>query len=574
MNHTKQSHGQSHPYPSEPLKEIWVKGDPKRIGREHAAAVGDAFNKGMPRFYYEFWQRMAAPKTNGSVKKLGMKAARTFLDHVIIPKLHRQVPEWAFERVAGACEVSGRRPDEMAMTLILPDLFPLFSVWVARFYPELFVQVEPPPLFGCSSFFSRGDKFLFGRNLDFPGVGYWDRYPVLQVTAPDDKLRYIAFTSAGVPFGGITGINEDQISVALHQHYSRSGSISGKLPFLIAEQVLMEARSLEEALAIISRYPVATSWAFLVADGKRRQAVIYECHARGGKANFLTTDHLSHANFYQTPECRRVENATSVRMNWDNYCRKNRLAHLLQAEGASLSPSRAVQILSDHYDPFWGEEKPFNRVVSQVYNIQSVVMDLEGMTAWVAEGDAPIHIRQYQQYDLGALFAGRSGKTGEKQPGYQFKSENIRRAKEEFILSFVSACDGDYSTALQRLEQSTRSEYTPEAGLITGVLKLKNGEFAAGRDEFEKGKAFIEKKCAAKGKSEFPPEYFETLIYLARSHDLLGEREKAEKIYDVVLKHPSALDSNHRRIAASRKKYHARHLDNILMPYSSYIPFQ
>lgn len=570
MNHTKQSH----PYPAEPLKEIWVKGDPKRIGREHAIAVGEAFNKGMPRFYYEFWQRMSEPKTTGRLKKLGMHAAQTFLRHVVIPKLQRQIPAWALERIEGACEVSGRKPDEMAMTLILPDLFPLFSVWVARFYPELFVQVEPPPLFGCSSFFSRGDKFLFGRNLDFPGVAYWDRFPVLQVTAPEDKLRYIAFTSAGVPFGGITGVNEDQISVALHQHYSRSGSISGKLPFLIAEQVLMEARSVEEALAIISRYPVATSWAFLVADGKTRKAVIYECHARGGKANFLTTDHLSHANFYQTPECRRVENATSVRMNWDNYCRKNRLGHLLEAEGSALTPERAVQVLSDHYDPFWGEEKPFNRVVSQVYNIQSVVMDLEAMTAWVAEGDAPIHIRQYQKYDLGALFAGRSGKQEGVLPGYQFQSEDVRRAKEKYILSFVSACDGDYSNALEGLGQSLSAHYTPEAGLIAGVLKLKKGQFAEGRAEFEKGKAFIERKCAERGKKEYPPEYFETLIYLARSLDLVGARGEAEKVYDLLLQHPSALDSNHRRIATARKKYQARHLDSIMMPYSSYIPFQ
>jgi len=564
----------NHPFPAVPLKEIWVRGTPREIGRQHAEAVEGTIQQGMPRFYYEFWQRMAHPANADLSKRIGMGLAWKFLETVIVRKMHRQVPDWALDRVKGLCEVSGRDLREMTTALILPDLFPLFEVWAAKWYPQLFVEVEFPPLFGCSSFFSRGERFLFGRNLDFPGVSYWDRFPVIQVTEPKNSLRYIAFSSAGVPFGGITGVNEAQISVALHQHYSSAGSLGGKLPFLIAEQVLMEARTLAEAQEIIGRHPVATSWAFLVGDGKAKEAMIFECHAKASKVNWLIGNHLAHSNFYQTPDCRRDEFATSTRMNWDNYCRKNRLDQLLAEAGSELSAERAVQILSDHYDPYWEEEKPFNRTVSQVYNIQSILFDLENMKVYMAEGDSPIHLGRYVPYDLGKLFSGHSGRGEASLLGYQFSSATKRSAKEKFILSFVKAFDGDFLSAERDLDASLADDYVPEAALIQGVLKLKRNQFAEAALVFDKARAFIEKKKNDKGKDEFPPEYFEILIYLARSYDLLRRFADAERIYDLILNSPSAKDSNLRRIAKNRIRYEPRHLDKILMPYSSYIPFQ
>lgn len=505
----------------------------------------------------------------GALRSSLMAMARVFLDQVIVRRMHRNVPDWAFDRIRGMCDVSGRSMSEMSVALILPDLMPLFEVWLAKFAPHLFVPVEFPPLFGCSSFFARGDRFLFGRNLDFPGVGYWDRYPVVQVTEPERRLRYIAFTTAGVPFGGITGVNEDRLAVALHQHYSRAGNLGGKLPFLIAEHILMHARTIEEALEFLGRQKVATSWAFLIADGKSRQAVIYEAHSKAQSANRLTGQNLAHANFYQTSQCRAHELATSARMNWDNYCRKERLEELLTEAGNGLAPERAVKILSDHFDPYWNEEKPFNRTVSQVYNIQSVLFDLEKMTAWMAEGDAPVHLRNYVELDLGALFAGKTGRTGKILEGYRFQSEQKREAKECFIRSFIHAFDGKYDLAETWLRHSLEACYLAEPALIWGVLRLKAGDFAGARAIFLEARAFLERKR----KDKFPPEYFEILIYLARTHDLLGERELALALYSEVEKHEECGDLNLKRIAQAKKKYEARHLGRIVMPYSSYVPF-
>src|SRR3989338_6048323 len=95
-------------------------------------------------------------------------------------------------------------------------------------------------------------------------------------TSRSGSLKYIGFTTAGVPLGGITGVNEAQISVALHQHYSKETSLQGHLPFVISEKILMEAENLTDALKILNDSHVNSSWAFVVADGKTKDGFIYE----------------------------------------------------------------------------------------------------------------------------------------------------------------------------------------------------------------------------------------------------------------------------------------------------------
>src|SRR5262249_3838545 len=154
--------------------------------------------------------------------------------------------------------------------LILPDLMPMLQAYLTRLKPALFIEATPPPKFGCSSFVSSGKHFLHGRNLDFPGVSFWDRYPVIQSTQRKGWLRYIGFTTAGVPRAGITGINEAQLSVSLHQHYCRETTLKGTLPFATAEEILGRAQTLQQAMDILRESIPATSWAFIITDGKTR----------------------------------------------------------------------------------------------------------------------------------------------------------------------------------------------------------------------------------------------------------------------------------------------------------------
>jgi hypothetical protein len=261
-------------------------------------------------------------------------------------------------------------------------------------------------------------------------------------------------------------------------------------------------------------------------------------------------------------------------MNWDNYSRKSRLEDLVISRRGELTMLDGAKFLSDHFDPYWGEEKPFNRTISQVYNIQSLVIDPVNMRALMAEGDAPIHLGHYRELDLGAMFAGRNGILGHTVPGYQFVDPAKARAKQEYILGFIDAFAEKMDASVERVRASIRESYTAEGALVAAILEMKRGNVEAAISLLEEGRAWLEKRLNESGKTQQPPpEYFETELFLARAWDLLGERAKAVRLYQHVAAHPGLFDRNLRRLAAAEGPYRAAQLNRVVMPFSCYIPF-
>ncbi len=564
----------THPRPSQKTRVLHTRGSDRKIGHEHMEKMGIPVADTMPGFFYRFWQSVFDFKSTRRLERLGLSVGKYLIDPWLINRLFSNLPPYVRERVEGMCDVSGAKFEELATSLVLPDLLPLLQAYAGRIGQVRMVDVRMPEGLGCSSFLAKGNQFLQGRNLDFPGVAYWDRYPVIQMIEPPDGMKYIGFTTAGAPIGGITGINEAQISVALHQHYALETNLRGGLPFICGEEILKKAKTLEDAVKILQSYRFANSWAFVIADGKTQDGFLFESNPKKNKILWLSERNpIAHSNHFQLLSDTTQEYAMTTRMNWDNYCRKTRLENLTREKGNALDFKSAVTIISDHYDLYWGEEKIINRTVSQVYNIQSLVWDLGNMKVFFAEGDAPVHLRKYVEFDLGEIFSGKEGRTGQELPAFRFKNENQFKAKEAYILSFVSAFDGNYHDAEKELERCLELDFCPEAAFVAGVVSLKNGKEKTGLELFQKARKAIEDKAKEKNKTDFPPEYFESLIFEARALDLLGRRKEAKAAYAHLANHPKLLDSNLRKIAKKAGPYQRAKLDQILMPYSSFIPF-
>lgn len=564
-----------HQWPAEPTQVIHTQGSDLDIGRQHAEILGSRVHQGMVGFYGDFWGRLLSNKPKTFPKNLAATLIQKLVDPGLVNQLVKQIPEHARQRILGISQAANIPFHKLLTPLVLPDLLPLLQAYAGKLGAVNFVDVSPPPLFGCSSFVHNGKQFLQARNLDFPGVGYWDRYPVIQMMAPKGTLRYIGFNTAGVAIAGITGVNEAQISVALHQHYCFETNLKGQLPFVIGEEILRRARNLNEALEILKGVKVASSWAFVVADGKKREAFIYETHPKAAGLRWLNEFNptLTHSNFYQTEEPASKEYATTERMVWDNFSRANRLKQLIDNSGENFDVQKAVKTISDHWDPYWGSEKIMNRTVSQIYNVQSVVWDLENMKAFFAEGNAPVQLGRYVEYDMGEIFSGRSGRTGESYPGYVFENEKRRWAKHHFIHSFVHSFEGKTSEARAELLETLNYEDFPEARLISGLLALKDGDYPTALEMFTRSKSLIETEKIKLNKDVFPPEYFEIWLYLARTLDLLGRRGEALKHYSEIEAHSDLRDANVMKIVKSKKIYNREKLDQLVMPYSSYLPF-
>jgi len=564
-----------HPFPADPIRIILVKGSDRQIGRQHAEQLGDKIAQGMAPFYTSFFDRVTKPPGLSLWENLGLNVLLKGMDTLLIQKLISQIPQSFKERMAGIAEVSGVKEDTLLKAFILPDLLPMLQAYLVRMKPHLGASVAFPQM-GCSSFVAKGKKFIQGRNLDFPGVAYWDRYPVLQVIRPKDKLSYIAISSAGVPLGGISGVNELGISVALHQHYSTHTDRGGVLPFVVSERILSEARTLEQALSLIQSHALASSWAFVVADAQSQNAFIYEGTPQISGVRWLKEEGnlLTHSNYFQSRECRSQDYATTDRMNWDNFWRRETLDRILRSNLEELSAELAISAISDHTDGFWKEEKTINRTVSQVYNIQSYVIDFSDQKLFVAEGNCPIHLQRFREFDLSKIFKGDFSGSVETKKAYEFKDTSKKHAKEEYILSFVSAFNGDDEEAFRRLQKSLKFSFVPEAALVAALVNFRlHGDLNYSIQILEQGQIEIEDKVKRLGIQTMPPEYFELLLYQARGFDLKGNHSAALKVYQKILQSPALRDANIRRWARAGKKYSPKRIKRLVMPYSSYIPF-
>jgi predicted choloylglycine hydrolase len=566
-----------HPYPATETQIISVSGSDYEMGYEHASQLGEAVSQGMGPFFHRFFRQVLNPPLLNPLESFGFSVISKAIDPFLIGKLVSQIPAHLRERIRGVSEGCQLPEKQFLTAFVLPDLLPMLQAHWIRFKPHLAVPVASPPQLGCSSFVAKGAQFLQGRNLDFPGVAYWDRFQVLQLTEPKKGFRYVGITSAGVPLAGISGVNEVGISVAIHQHYCLKTNWRGSLPFVVAEKILNEADNLETALGILREAQLASSWAFIVSDGKTQDAFIYEAQPEKYGVRWLKEEQgvLTHTNYYQSPNCQSSDYATSERMNWDNFSRNKTLEKIIRNHLEQLSPEIAVKALSDHTDDFWEEEKTVNRTVSQVYNIQSYVLDPTHLKLYLAEGNCPVHLGRYQEYDLKALFEGENPKSQQSLRPYEFKNPQIRTAKEDYILSFVAAFDQNFSLAYERLEKSLSSYFVPEAALVASLVNMRNGGgLDTSLDWLKKAESEIEIKMKKKGIERFPPEYFEVLIYQARALDLKGRRREALNVYKQIEKNPFLRDQNLLKLAHLAGPYTKKKVGRMIMPYSTYIPFE
>jgi tetratricopeptide (TPR) repeat protein len=558
------------------IRVIHTRGTDREIGAQHAQLLGPCVNEGMVLYFELLWKNLTDGSGRGWAEQMTLSAFRNTVAPYLKGKLVRQIPEFARQRLEGMGAVCGLPVERLLPLLVLPDFGPILQAMQSQWFPNRFVEFQPPS-FGCSSFFVGRDPFYFGRNLDFPGTNYWDRYPVIQYFDRTEGLKYLGFTSAGIPFGGISGINEAGISVALHQHFSNRYRWDGQLPFFISEKVLQNAQTLEQAVALIEESRVASAWAFLIADSRQRKAAIVEALPDRKSVRYWNPSDapLAHSNYLVTDACRECETSASARMSWDNYYRRKRLEDRLLEMGDAFSPALGVQLLGDGWDPYWEQEKVLNRVVSQNYNIKSMLLDLTNRKLWMAENTAPpIHLGKYSEFDLSEIFAGKTGYTGQSLPGFRFKEPFMEKAKTLLVQGYMAGSARNTAAAIKRLGEVLDLQFSPEVAQIRGVLFLQTGETRAALREFQKAQQWIENQMDRMGKAGPPPEYFEAMLFEARALDILGERRLALATYKKLANDNRLQDANLRSIAQSGRPYTLAKAKAIFMPFSTYVPFQ
>jgi hypothetical protein len=141
------------------------------------------------------------------------------------------------------------------------------EIRLANFFPELF---------HCSGFALYGDataggRMFHGRVLDYlKGVGL-EQNAVVIVSQPEQGNAWVNISYAGF-IGSVTAMNEKHISIG-EMGGRGEGNWDGKPMAQLMRDVMEQASTLDEAIAIMRRGPRTCEYYYVVADAKAKRAV-------------------------------------------------------------------------------------------------------------------------------------------------------------------------------------------------------------------------------------------------------------------------------------------------------------
>ncbi|MBI2605491.1 MAG: hypothetical protein HYW49_05355 [Deltaproteobacteria bacterium] len=369
---------------------------------------------------------------------------------------------------AMAAEV-GFSEQQMWDALTVPDA----ALWLLSLSSSPEKGPDLPTSFGCTSvIWNTGtDSVLHGRNLDYDGVGYWDRKPLILHVVPKEGLAHVAVTSLGVHATGITAFNEAGLTLAVHQLTTEDTQTAGTPVTVISAEVIRGARGINEAVSIISHFPRTAGWAYVLSQGRDRAVVETTASElavrRSSDPFFFQTNHVG------TPPLAKKQIFRGTG-NWiDTFERGERLAAFSALnEAARATPEKMARILGDRTRaPVAGAREPFVEAVAggtiaKLDNIQSVIFDASRRRLWVAVGSptqAPNESRyvEYRWSDLRS--PARPVLTGNtvRAPG----PENaLRRLLRQVNIRRAQAGSGDEAAAeLRETRKKLLTEYVTRA---------------------------------------------------------------------------------------------------------------
>jgi predicted choloylglycine hydrolase len=301
---------------------------------------------------------------------------KTILTH------HRNLDDRYTSRIEAFARHSNLSPRELIFALYQPDFLMVLAALTSEKVKPLFLSGMP----GCSSAIVRTGKdhsLTLLRNLDYPAAGHWERWPTVFFHEPAETRfqNYVSVGSLGIHLAGLTGVNESGVAFSLHAHFSKKFSLKGAPIFFLGQELLENARSIDEAIFICKNFRTIGSWAINLASEKENRAVTIELSDGKTFTREMSPDDPAHAhsNGFQCTEFKKQELHFSGSFFEDVESRKASLEKNLTVANADemITMNEALSSLASHEDFETGEQRIFGNSVSVVTTIQSVAFDLK-----------------------------------------------------------------------------------------------------------------------------------------------------------------------------------------------------
>ena len=199
--------------------------------------------------------------------------------------------------------------------------------------------------FGSWNFDSIQQQMITGRTFDFYFGDDFAKNKVILMSKPDSGYKNISVTWAGFT-GVVSGINEKGIGITLNSDKSEIPTKSGTPVSIIARDVLQYASSINEAIAICSKYTAFVSESFTISSAIDQQIIVLEKTPNQTGIYYPKSDTIIVTNHFQSPELKNLPINIEHKKTSESVKRYNRTEELVRSL-KSINQNNIAKILRD-----------------------------------------------------------------------------------------------------------------------------------------------------------------------------------------------------------------------------------
>jgi predicted choloylglycine hydrolase len=246
-------------------------------------------------------------------------------------------------------------------------------------------------MMGCSALMveperSATKQMIFGRNLDFPTLGYLHEYSIVSVVRPEGKH---AFASVGLPglTGVLSGMNDAGLTLAVLECYPAVKDDSPKfdakgVPYAMCfRRLLEECTTVDEAEKLLKTMKRTTRVNLAICD--KTTAAVFEITSKTVVVRRAENGVCPCTNHFRTPD-----------LATDTKCWRYSILEKCQDKDAGNLDVAAVAKKMDEVSQTTGDQ-----------TLQTMVFEPATLTLHVALGKPPASKLPLKTIELGPLFS-------------------------------------------------------------------------------------------------------------------------------------------------------------------------
>lgn len=385
----------------EKLKILKLSGSPV----ERARTLGGLLRQGKVSWAtYDYFSGKVAKMLEPSPAVVRTLANAVYANYA--SRSYNRLPQSYKDEVVALSAASGKDLGYFKKAFALPD----FGTSIQGFGDYLAALNKS---LGCTSvgLIESDGHMQLARNLDFSGVGVWDRLPMIVVNIPEEgstEIAHISFGAEGMHYGSISGVNQAGIGIVVHLNLMKDSlQKMNQTMYVVGEEVLRRAHSMSEAIDVLRTFRTGPQWAYVVSDFNSGKIVTVEVSKDRFYVRAMQDGVFGQSNHVANPDAAKAQAAPYGFLKNSIFRKQFIESRARELQNQPHTMSDVLDIIGYGRDPD-GQLSAHSDVV-KAHTIQSVAFEgTEGQglqSVWIGFDSAPTSTGRFGGFSPDDLYS-------------------------------------------------------------------------------------------------------------------------------------------------------------------------